>query len=117
MTINEIAAALRGAVETPPQADGAQGAATQITAAHASDMLSDVMANAPEDSVLITIQNHINTVAVSVLAGVRAIAVCSSRPLPDDMKAAAEREGIALITTPLSQFEASVSLAALSSNA
>jgi DRTGG domain. len=110
MTINEIAAALRGAVETPPQTEDAQ-----ITAAHASDMLSDVMANAPEDSVLITIQNHINTVAVSVLAGVRAIAVCSSRPLPDDMKSAAAREGIALIATPLSQFEASVSLAALSS--
>ena len=109
MTANEIATAVRGTVETLPPPDF-----PPITAAYTSDMLSDVMAHAPEDSVLITIQNHINTIAVSTLAGVRAIMICHSRPIPDDMKAVAAREGVALISTPLPQFEASVALAALS---
>lgn len=78
-----------------------------ITSGYTSDLLSDVMANAPEDCVLITIQAHKNTVAVAALAGVRALVICHRRPLPADMLEAARNEGLAVFITPANQFEAS----------
>ncbi|MBN2875543.1 MAG: iron-sulfur binding hydrogenase, partial [Spirochaetales bacterium] len=42
-----------------------------IVDAYSSDLLSDVMANAVEGSVLITIQAHLNTIAVASLVGIR----------------------------------------------
>lgn len=82
----------------------------EVTGAFTSDLLSDVMVNATEGSVLITIQAHANTVAVAALVGLRAILVCSSRPVPADMVAAAEKQGIGLFRTALHQFEASVAV-------
>ena len=85
-----------------------QGA--DISSAFTSDLLSDVLAHAAEDSVLITIQAHQNTVAVASLAGIRAILACSSRPVPADMLAAAQNQQIAIYRTPLNQFAASVAV-------
>lgn len=84
-----------------------------IAYAYASDLLSDVMGHCGDESVLVTIQNHLNTIAVCTLAGIEAIVICHGRPVPDDMRAAAEREEVAIVVTPLSQFAASVALAAL----
>jgi len=81
--------------------------------AYASDLLSDVMGHCGDQSVLITIQNHLNAIAVCTLAGIEAVIICNGRPVPDDMKAAAEREGVGILTTPLSQFATSVALAEL----
>lgn len=85
----------------------------RISFAYASDLLSDVMGHCGDESVLVTIQNHLNTIAVCTLAGIEAIVICHGRPVPDDMKAAAERESVAIVTTAFSQFEASVALAEL----
>ncbi len=85
----------------------------EITAGYTSDLLSDVMGNAEENSVLITIQAHKNTVAVSSLAGVAAIIICSRRPCPDDMLAAAAAEGLAVFRTAENQFETSARIARL----
>ncbi len=84
-----------------------------ITSAYTSDLLSDVMANAREDGVLITIQAHKNTVAVAALAGLRGIVLCHNRPIPEDMQAAADDEEITLFTTPDDQFTASCRIGAL----
>ena len=85
----------------------------EIAACYTSDLLSDVMGHCGDESVLVTIQNHLNAIAVCTLAGIEAIVICHGRPVPDDMKAAAEREGIGILTTNLSQFACSVALAAL----
>ena len=84
-----------------------------IENAYTSDLLSDVMGHCGEESVLITIQNHLNTIAVCTLCGIEAIVICHGRPVPDDMKAAAEREEVAIIASALSQFEVSVRLKSL----
>ena len=84
-----------------------------ISAAYTSDLLSDVMGHCGDESVLITIQNHLNAIAVCTLAGIEAIVLCHGRAAPDDMKAAAAREGVGIIETNISQFEASVKLADL----
>lgn len=81
-----------------------------INSAYTSDLLSDVMGHCGDESALITIQNHLNTIAVCTLAGIEVIVICHNRPVPDDMKAAAEREEVAIVTTPFSQFAASVAL-------
>lgn len=74
---------------------------------YTSDLLSDVMAKATQDAVLITIQAHKNTVAVASLVGIRAIVLCNARPILDDMVEAAKAEGIALFRTERNQFQVS----------
>jgi len=106
MNFQELTAKVQGTVVVDnPEAN--------INSAYTSDLLSDVMGHCGDESVLITIQNHLNAIAVCTLAGIEAIVICNGRPAPDDMKAAAEREGIGLIATALSQFAASVALAEL----
>ena len=78
-----------------------------VAEGYTSDLLSDVMAHAKEGSVLITIQAHKNTVAVSSLAGVVAILVCNNRPVAEDMVEAARNEGIAIFQTAENQFQTS----------
>lgn len=106
MSINELAEKVKGTVVV-----GKDDAC--VNCAYASDLLSDVMGHCGDESVLITIQNHLNTIAVCTLAGVEAIVVCHGRPVPDDMAEAAKREGVAIVVTSLSQFECSVALAEL----
>lgn len=87
-----------------------QFADEQLLAGYTSDLLSDVMANAPEGSVLITIQAHKNTVAVATLSGIRAIVLCNNRGAPEDMLEAARDEGIGVFVTEKNQFTASAAI-------
>ena len=109
MTLDEINTKVNGKIEVA--ADGAAA-----TCVYCGDLLSDIMGHAGEDCALVTIQNHLNTIAVCTLAGIEAIVICHNRPIPEDMKVAAEREGVAIVTTPLSQFAASVALGELAAS-
>lgn len=80
---------------------------------YVGDLLSDVMGHAGEDCALVTIQNHLNTVAVCTLVGCSIVVVCHSRPVPPDMIEGAKREGVAVIVTPLSQYAAALALSSL----
>jgi len=85
----------------------------ELSNAFTSDLLSDVMANAEEGSVLVTIQAHKNTIAVATLVGIPAVVVCSSRPVSDDVLEAAEKEGIAVFRTGENQFRTSLNIGGL----
>ncbi|PKL10503.1 MAG: iron-sulfur binding hydrogenase [Spirochaetae bacterium HGW-Spirochaetae-8] len=87
--------------------------AAEVIDGYTSDLLSDVMGNAPEGSVLITIQGHKNSIAVASLLGMQAIILCNNRSAPDDMQAAAQKEGITIFTTTDTQFTASYRVAHL----
>jgi predicted transcriptional regulator len=80
-------------------------------AGYTSDLLSDVIGHCPEDSVLITVQNHKNTVAVCTLVGAVAILVTHNREIPPDMLQAATAEQVAILRTPLDQFHATCLIA------
>ena len=82
----------------------------EITTGYTSDLLSDVMANAKEGCVLITIQAHKNTVAVAGLVQASAILICNGRNIPEDMIEAAKAEKIALLKIKLNQYQASIQL-------
>ncbi len=79
----------------------------KITKGYTSDLLSDVMGNAEEGSVLITIQAHKNTIAVATLAEIRAIILCNGRQAPEEMIQAAVDENIAIFQTDDNQFDVS----------
>ena len=105
MTIRQCTEALEAEllVEGNPEAE--------ITGGYTSDLLSDVMGNAPDQSVLVTIQAHKNTVAVASLAGISAVVLCNGRTVPEDMREAAEKEGISLLGTKRNQFTTSALIA------
>lgn len=106
MTLAEIAEKTSGKIEVDvPDA--------QVSCAYAGDLLSDVMGFAGEDSVLITVQNHLNTIAVCTLVGIKVIVVCHGRPIPPDMAEAAKREDVAVVVTQLSQYAAALALSEL----
>ena len=103
MTIRQIAASLGAQILHEEFEDA------ELSGAYTSDLLSDVMANAADSAggALITIQAHINTVAVAVHVNISAIIICNLRPVPKDMLDAARREGIALLLTKENQYTVS----------
>ena len=106
MTAEEICAKVNGTMAVP-----VEGAAA--TGVYVGDLLSDVMGHAGEDCVLVTIQNHLNAIAVCTLVGCAVIVLCHNRRVPPDMAEAAAREGVAIIITPLSQYAVALALSAL----
>jgi len=107
MTIREAAKALDAEIIQDEFEDA------ELSGAYTSDLLSDVMANAKDGGALITIQAHKNTVAVATLVNISVIIVCNSRPIPDDMAAAARDEGIAILLSKENQYRVSGKLFAL----
>lgn len=107
MKISEIAAQLGYVITVMPNTDW------DITHGYTSDLLSDVMGNAPDESILITIQGHKNTVAVASLIGMKAILLCNGRKADSSMCEAAKAESIAILETESSQFIASHAIASL----
>ena len=97
MTAAEIAEKINGKVEVAVDDVSAEGL-------YVGDLLSDVMGHAGEGCALVTIQNHLNTIAVCTLVGCSVIVLCHNRPVPPDMAEAAAREGVAIIITPHSQY-------------
>ena len=63
------------------------------------DLLSFVMAHAPEKSVWVTIQTHLNSVAVATLVGIKAIIFVSGQNPNEDTIKKAREEKISLFTT------------------
>lgn len=83
----------------------------EVKNAYTGDLLSDVIANVGEDSVLITVQAHKNTIAVCSLSSMPAIIICNGRSCPDDMIKAAQDNDISIFETDDTQFAASVKIA------
>lgn len=101
MRINEIIAKLGLEVVQDNYED------RTITNGYTSDLLSDVMGNAPDHTALITIQAHKNTIAVAVLIDCKLIIVCNNKEIEPDMLPVARKEGIAITRTPDTQFNIS----------
>jgi hypothetical protein len=79
-----------------------------ITNGYTSDLLSDVMANAGEANILITIQAHKNSLAVCKLLDIKALVICNGREPEDDFLQIAKKEKIAVFSTELNQFQSSI---------
>ncbi len=77
----------------------------EITRAYASDLLSDVLANAPSGGILVTLQVHLNVIAVASHAGLRAVIFsCGRMPDTDVIEKGAE-EGLSLFVSAADTFD------------
>lgn len=78
---------------------------SEITGAYVSDLLSDVLGNSESGQVWITLQTHINVVAIAVMKEIPGIILVNERWPEKNTLKKAESEGIAILSTPLSTFE------------
>ena len=101
MTIAEAAQLIQGTLVA-----GAASAGREIQGGYASDLLSDVMGNSREGDIWITLQKHVNIIAVAQLNNLAAIVLVNSRKPEPDTAARAEEMGIPIISTPLQAFDA-----------
>ncbi|RCK76604.1 MAG: DRTGG domain-containing protein [Ignavibacteriae bacterium] len=76
-----------------------------ITGGYASDLLSDVIANAQSGNLWITMQTHINIVAVAVLKELSAIIIVNGRNPADDTIKKAEEQGVVIMCSDLPAFK------------
>lgn len=77
------------------------------TGGYASDLLSCVMANAKPGNVWVTLQSHINIVAVAALTEVCAV-IISEGSVPDaDLLEKANAQGVTLLGTSASTYQVS----------
>lgn len=79
--------------------------AAEVRGAHASDLLSDILANAPEGGVALTIQAHLNAIAVAVHARQVALVFTAGRRPPAEVIERARAEGVALLATEQTTFD------------
>jgi hypothetical protein len=100
MRLHELAEALE-LTELTPAADGD----AEVTGGYASDLLSDVLAHAPEGGVLVTLQVHLNVIAVASHAGLRAVIFSCGRMPDDDILQRAAAEGLSLFGSKADTFE------------
>ena len=77
-----------------------------LACCYISDLLSDVLAHAEPGVIWVTIQTHRNVVSVAATKDIAAILfTCGRKPYPEVI-AEAEAEGIALLATPMTTYEA-----------
>jgi predicted transcriptional regulator len=84
---------------------GSSGLDREITWAYMSDLLSDVMGNSREGHLWITMQTHINVVAVATLKDHSAVVMVSGNRPPGEVAAKAEEEGLPLLCTEEPAFD------------
>jgi len=85
----------------------------EVTGGYVSDLLSDVIGNAGEGQVWITLQVHINIVAVASLKGLSGIILVNNRTPDEDTIRKASAENIPVLTSSLPAFELAGRLYAL----
>lgn len=76
----------------------------EILHGYTGDLLSMVMKNAKNDSIWITIQNHVNIVAVAAMVGVKAIVLCEGLEFSQEVIEKAKEEGINLLSSKENSF-------------
>jgi predicted transcriptional regulator len=100
MTLREIAEALDAQIKTCREAQE-----REVAGGYASDLLSDVLAHAQKGDLWITLQTHLNIVAVAGMKELAGIIVTGGRsPDEETLKKAAE-EKVPVLMTRLPSFE------------
>lgn len=99
-TLKEIQQSL--ALEIAGSPDGLERV---VEGGYASDLLSCVMSQAHAGFLWVTLQSHINVVAVASLLGLAGVIVTEGQRPDADTLARAEQEGVTLLLTPRTTFE------------
>ncbi len=100
MTVREMVSKTKVKVLT-----GEKGLKREITGGYCGDLLSFVMAHAQSGQVWVTIQSHINVIAVAQLVGISCVVLAENQSMDEDVLDKAREEEIVVATTPLTSFE------------
>lgn len=77
----------------------------KVTKGHSSDLMSDVLANAPGGSILVTNQIHVNVIAVALHAGLSAVIFSSGMTPEEKVRQKAVEEQLPLFVSAESTFD------------
>jgi len=100
MTVNDLAQRLGLQVVA-----GDKGLDRRVEDGYCGDLLSEIMGNAPEGCVWLTIQGHQNIVAVAVLRNMAAIIVTGGQTPDEETLQKANQEGIPILLWPDSSYQ------------
>lgn len=84
---------------------GENGLDNEISGGYVSDLLSDVMGNASENEVWITLQTHQNVLAIASLKDLAAVILVKGFEPDPEMLAKSNEENIPVLGTNLGTFE------------
>jgi predicted transcriptional regulator len=100
MLVSDIVASLPVQV-----AAGADGLGAEVTGGYASDLLSCVMAGARKGNAWVTLQAHMNVVAVAALLELACVIITEGATLERDALARADERGVVVLYTERGTFE------------
>ena len=78
---------------------------SEVTGGYAADLLSCAMAGAGKGALWVTLQGHLNVVAIASLNELAGVIVTEGKPVAPDALARADQERVPILTTALSTFE------------
>jgi len=84
-----------------------------IAGGYASDLLSCAMKGAKKDYLWVTLQSHLNVVAVASLSGLAGVIITEGNRPDAETLSKAESEGVVLLVTPRTTFSIVGELASL----
>ncbi|MDD3472178.1 MAG: DRTGG domain-containing protein [Syntrophaceae bacterium] len=100
MKLNEIVELLNLEVKTCQS-----GLDREVKGGYASDLLSDVIANAKEGDIWITLQIHQNIVAVAFLNNLAGIIIVGGRNPDAETLSKAEEQGVVVLASEMSTYD------------
>jgi len=107
MNISEMAKLLNAETLSFPEPE------LEVVGCYCGDLLSWVMGRAQEEQIWITIMTNINVIAVASLSGVSAVLISEGAEIEADVLKKAEEQGINVLRTSMSTFEAAVAVGKL----
>ncbi len=77
----------------------------EVTGGYVSDMLSDVLAHASEDDIWVTLQIHLNIIAIASMKDISGIVIVNGRQPDEETLNKAYTEKIPVLGTDMSAFQ------------
>lgn len=84
---------------------GQSGIENEVTGGYVSDLLSDVMGNAKEGQIWITLQTHKNVMAIASLKDLAAVILVKGFNPDEDTVKQSNQEGVPVLRTKENTFE------------
>jgi hypothetical protein len=100
MKLSQIVEALKLDVRA-----GRRGLDAEVTGGYATDLLSCAMAGAQAGNLWVTLQGHLNVVAVASLNDLAGVIVAEGKPVSPEALAKADEEGVPILATDKGMYE------------
>jgi BioD-like phosphotransacetylase family protein len=92
---------------------GADHLQNEVTGGYASDLLSCVMAGARKGNVWVTLQAHMNVIAVAALLELACVVITEGAALDSEALTRADQRGVVVLSTEQGSFATVAQLSAL----